>query len=190
MNPKFFWAALAVAVLVAALLLVWHRHLRRRSTGPLAHVENAFDFTVQAPLEQAAPLFGAWEERVWAGEDWDPQFLYPQPPEDVAGEVFTVTHGHRHSTWVNTALDFTAGHMQYVYIMAGVQAVRIDVRLRPLSETATAVHVVYERTTLDSRFNSHIVEIGKQDAENGPEWAAQINHYLQAHPPKAVPAAP
>lgn len=44
---------------------------------PLAHVRNSFTLTVHAPYKIAAPLFGPNGERVWAGDDWDPQFIYP-----------------------------------------------------------------------------------------------------------------
>ncbi len=40
-----------------------------------AHVSNSFHFLVHAPLSSAAPLFGPDEERSWAGDEWDPQFL-------------------------------------------------------------------------------------------------------------------
>ena len=41
----------------------------------MAHVSNSFSFTVDAPLRDAAPLFGPEGERAWAGEDWKPQFV-------------------------------------------------------------------------------------------------------------------
>ena len=59
-------------------------------TAQLAHTRTAFDFTVNAPLEQAAPLFGADKERVWA-PGWNPQFLYPNPAHDQQGMVFQVS---------------------------------------------------------------------------------------------------
>jgi hypothetical protein len=55
----------------------------------MAHVSNSFSFTVDAPLRDAAPLFGPEGERAWAGEDWKPQFVFPTPPRDVEGSART-----------------------------------------------------------------------------------------------------
>jgi hypothetical protein len=71
----------------------------------LAHVSNTFSFIVNAPMRDAAPLFGPEGERAWAGEDWSPQFVFPTPARDVEGAVFTVRHGERTAVWVNTVFD-------------------------------------------------------------------------------------
>lgn len=42
------------------------------------HLRKEFAITVHAPLDVAVGFFGAHGERVWAGKDWDPQFLNPQ----------------------------------------------------------------------------------------------------------------
>ena len=59
-----------------------------------AHTRESFTFTVQAPLDQAAPLFGAHKEQAWE-PDFDPKFIHPIPAQDVQGMVFTVSHGER-----------------------------------------------------------------------------------------------
>ena len=82
----------------------------------LAHVSSSFHFLVHAPLGRAAPLFGPEGERSWAGAEWDPQFLYPQPAKDVQGAVFTVQQGDRKSVWVATRFDVDGGRMQYVSV--------------------------------------------------------------------------
>ena len=108
--------------------------------GPMAHAHSEFTFTVQAPMAEAFPLFGAEGERAWGGPHWDPQFVYPDPASapgpvparDVEGAVFRVHHGHHSATWVNTAFDAQAGHAAYVYIVDGKLATRIDVQLSPI----------------------------------------------------------
>ena len=47
-----------------------------------AHVTNRFRFVIRAPLNRAAPLFGPEGERCWAGQGWNPEFLYPTPGRD------------------------------------------------------------------------------------------------------------
>ena len=54
------------------------------ASAALAHTRTEFRFTVEAPFEQTAPLFGADEERKWS-PDWNPQFVYPEPAHDQPG---------------------------------------------------------------------------------------------------------
>lgn len=167
----------AVAVVAFAIHVYWHHH--HRSKDPVLHVENGFEFTAHGPYEKVAPLFGGWGERTWAGGDWNPQFLYPRPAKDVRGEVFTVAHGHVRSTWVNTAFDLDAGHVQYVYVIPEAQAVVIDVRLTRKDASTTGVKVIYERTALDASLNRHVSDLGQKDSQTGPEWEKDISEYLR-----------
>lgn len=146
-------------------------------TETLAHTRTEFHFTADAPMEQAAPLFGANEERKWAPE-WKPAFVYPNPAQDQQGMVFQVAHGAYTSTWVNTALDLAGGHIQYAYVIPGAMATTIDIRLASEGAQKTAVSVVYERTALAPEANEHVRHFASNDAKSGPEWEAQINGYL------------
>ena len=175
---KLYYALIPLVILVAAIVVFLHLRSRRNPEGPVVHVENGFEFTVRAPYDKVAPLFGAHGERAWAGQDWDPQFLHPLPAQDVEGEVFTVAHRNTHATWVNTAFDLQTGHMQYVYVMPDVQAVLIDVRLQHDDPLKTGVKVLYERTALKSLFNDHIRELGKKDSESAAEWQGAIEEHL------------
>src|ERR1017187_8485310 len=109
------------------------------------HTRTEFSFTVDAPFDQVAPLFGANEERKWA-PDWNPQFIYPIPAHDQQGMVFTVPKGQFASVRVNTAFDLAAGHIQYAYVRNDAMTTLIDIRLTRVSERKTAITVVYERT--------------------------------------------
>src|SRR5882757_4357671 len=82
-----------------------------------AHARNGFQFHVRAPLSQAALLFGPDGERCWAGPQWNPSFLHPQPGSDIEGAIFTIQHGHGNAVWVNTLFDPIKGRMQYVAFM-------------------------------------------------------------------------
>ena len=169
----------AILVAVAGVLLMLHLYRRRAPSGPVVSVENSFEFAMQAPLKTVAPLFGAWEERRWAGRHWDPQFVYPQPARDVSGEVFTVSHRHTSAVWVNTALDLEGGHIQYVYVIPGAQTAVIDIHLRQTGPSTTMANVVYRRTSLDPSFNDHVTEMGNHDRSSGKEWETAINDYLK-----------
>jgi hypothetical protein len=142
------------------------------------HVSNSFSFTVNAAMHDAAPLFGAEGERVWAGDDWNPQFVFPVPARDVEGAVFTVRHGEHTAVWVNTLFDLETGHMQYVYVLADLLATTIDVRLHPIDAAHTRVEVTYVRTALRPEADEHVLALGNHDRDQSKEWADGINAYL------------
>jgi len=169
---------IVLAVGALALLALLYRHHRRAAfRGPVAHVRNEFEFTVHAPYQIAAPLFGPERERGWDGR-WDPHFLYPQPAQDIQGAVFTIRHGHRHAYWVNTSLDVDARHFQYVYVIPEAMVVLIDIRFSEPDASNTRVNVAYERTALNPGANEHVRELGDADRQSGKEWARAINDYL------------
>ncbi len=143
----------------------------------LVHTRTEFKFSVDAPFEQTAPLFGANEERKWA-PDWNPQFIYPNPARDQEGMVFQVAHGHYSSTWVNTAFDLAAGHIQYAYVLNDAMATLIDIHLTRESAQKTGVTVVYERTALVPEANEHVQHFTKGDEKSGKEWSDAINGYF------------
>jgi hypothetical protein len=163
---------------LAVLAFLYHRHHRAASSGPVAHVRNEFEFTVHAPYQVAAPLFGPEGERGWAEGHWDPHFLYPQPAQDVQGAVFTIRHGHHRAYWINTSFDLDARHFQYVYLIPDTMIVLIDVHFSELDPTNTKVNVAYERTALNPQANEHIKELGNSDRGSGKEWGTAINDYL------------
>jgi len=184
MNIRIVLAcAGCLAVGLAAGGFVVARHLRPRghvdSSQPLVHVRNEFEFTVHAPYKVGAPLFGANAERVWAGAEWDPHFAYPQPARDIPGAVFGIDHAKGHSaTWINTAFDLDAGHVQYVYVIPGALVTLIDIHIAPRDADATDVRVAYERTSLAPDANDHVRHLGDSDRRSGPEWGDAINAYF------------
>jgi hypothetical protein len=174
------WIALLCAIVAggSAVLLMQEHWRGQPEDKELQHVRNRFQFAIDAPAGKAFPLFGANRERVWA-PDWNPEFIYPSPIADVEGAVFLVKHGHRDAVWLNTAFDEANGHIQYVYVLPGVMATRIDIHLLPLNEQRTQVEVVYERTALRTDANTMVAQRGDSDSKMGPEWEAQIESYLQ-----------
>jgi hypothetical protein len=166
--------ALTVAFPVAVLTML---AAQQSSQPELAHTRTEFSFTADAPLEQAAPLFGANEERKWS-PDWNPQFLYPQPARDQPGMVFQIAHGQHTATWVNTAFDLAAGHIQYSYVLGDAMATLIDIHLTRQGPQSTHVNVVYERTALIAVANEHVQHFAQRDQRADKEWEEAINAYL------------
>jgi len=144
----------------------------------LLHVRNSFGFAVNAPPSVVAPLFGAHRERAWA-EGWDPQFLYPQPPEDKAGVVFTVKRGQHTSTWITSVFEPEEGHIQHVYFIPDAMVTLIDIRLVPSGASGTRVEVTYERTALSLELNDHVQEQGGSDSRSASHWQAAIEDCLK-----------
>ena len=147
------------------------------STDTPLHTRTEFSFTVDAPFDQVAPLFGANEERKWA-PDWNPQFVHPIPAHDRQGMVFTVPKGQFASVWVNTAFDLEAGHTQYAYLVSEIMATLIDIHLTRISVQKTGVSVAYERTALVPEANQHVQRFADEDAGAGKEWGDAINAYF------------
>lgn len=144
--------------------------------GELMHTDAKFDFVANGPMAEVAPLFGAAKEKAWS-KNWNPAFVWPADGTDREGMVFKVAHGHMKSVWVNTALDFGGGRIQYAYVVPGAMATMITLRLEAEGEK-THVEVEYRRTALDAEFNAHVKEMGEEDAKSGPNWEKEVNEYL------------
>jgi hypothetical protein len=143
-----------------------------------AHTRESFTVMVRAPMDQAAPLFGAYKERVWAPE-FDAQFVHPLPARDEQGMVFTVAHGQRKAYWVNTEFDLKSGRLRYSYVIPEVMATALFINLTPDGEN-TRVDVTYERTSLSSEGDTRVDQFSRRDREAGLEWQRQINSYLES----------
>jgi len=173
------YVVIVIALLIGIGLLAYH--LRRSNAPGSARERSEFEFVAHAPYAQVFPLFGAEKERVWAGKEWDPTFIYPRPANDVQGSVFTVKHGHATTIpWVNTAFDARSGHVQYVYVIPEVLTTLIDIHIAAQDAQNTKVDVVYERTALTAGGDERVRHMAAHDRQSGPEWSDQINRYLQS----------
>jgi hypothetical protein len=168
---KRYLGLIAVAGLSAAAVA---------QTAPAAplYAETSFELAVPASYAETAPLFGPIGERVWAGPDWDPHFIHPQPAKDIQGAVFTVAHGPLTTVWINTLFDADGRHFQYVYFVPEMMVTMIDVRFTPVDAKLTKVHVVYTRTALSEEGNRHVAAMTDQDKRAGTEWQQMIGKYL------------
>ena len=174
MNIELLFTVLTMLIGVVACA----RTHAQADASALTHTRVEFHFVANAPLEQAAPLFGANEERKWS-PDWDPQFVYPKPARDEQGMVFRVEHPHHTAVWVNTAFDLAAGHIQYAYVLNEAMATLIDIHLTREAAQKTGVTVVYERTALIPQANDHVQHFAEGDRKAQKEWEEAINRYLE-----------
>ena len=150
-------------------------------------MEDQSGSVVEVAAQAAEGLFGPNGERAWAGEDWDPQFIYPQPAADVEGAVFTVQHGPLTAVWVTTAHDMEARHFQYVYFLPGLMVTTIDVRFSVVGADATGVNVVYTRAAIAPKGNAHVTAMTEGDKQAGKEWQTALDTYLAQGKPRSKP---
>ncbi len=147
----------------------------------LMHAETSFDLVVRASYAEAAPLFGPEGERPWAGKHWDPQFVFPQPAQDVEGAVFTVKHGPYSAVWVTSRFDVEGRHFQYVYFIDNLLVTTIDVQFKTVAPETTQVHVAYARTAVTAEGNEHVAAMSEGDKGAGKEWQDAIDKFLAEH---------
>jgi len=145
--------------------------------GPVRTRER-FEFTANAPVEVAWPLFGAEGERAWA-PDWYPRFIWPATATDEEGMVFTVDRADLTAVWVNTVFDQAAGRIQYVSVIPDVVVTVITLSLKETGPS-THVEVIYERTALAATAGEAVNQLAAGDRVAGPQWCRQINHHLAA----------
>ncbi|MGO8731857.1 MAG: hypothetical protein ACLQVM_03580 [Terriglobia bacterium] len=177
--------AAELVILAFAIFTMNNAQSPRTAQAPvaLAHVRNSFHFLVHTPLSSAATLFGPDGERSWAGEDWNPQFLYPQPGKDIQGAVFTIQKGHHKSVWITTLFDVANGRIQYVSFEPDVKVSTVDVRLTSVEPSTTSVEVTYVRTALDASANDEVQALGQRDhRQEGIHWQEAIETCLKKGP--------
>ena len=144
-----------------------------------AHERNSFDFVAHGPYDKVFPLFGGWGEKAWAGAAWDPSFIYPQPPGDQQGEVFTISHGATTIPWINTAFDSEKGHVQYVYFVPDTMVTLIDIQVRAQDANTTKVSVTYDRTSLQGSADEQVKAMAEHARTAGSQWGEAIDEYLK-----------
>jgi hypothetical protein len=173
-------AVVAFLPKVTAQLHPFSKGAQTNAESHRAHTNEKISFIARGLMQQVAPLFGALQERVWS-PDWDPQFIYPLPPADVQGMVFTIAHHHRQAVWINTEFDLKNGRIQYAHVIPDAMVTLITLRMQ-FQGNQTKVDVEYDRTALTSDADTHVREMAKADHNAGPEWEKAINRYLEKHP--------
>lgn len=151
--------------------------------GKRMHIETTFEVLVHAPYAETADLFSPEGERAWAGEHWDPRFLYPLPAQDKQGAVFTISHGAVHAVWVVAQHDLEVRHFQYVYFIPELLVTTIDVRFQSLDSKTTLVTVTYARTSISADGDEHVRTMSEGDQTAGRDWQEAIDQYLKSRAP-------
>ncbi len=176
----------AISALVAAVGLAAPLLAQTPASSPeqCLHIRTSINFTVNAPYEVTAPLFGPLGERPWVGKIWDPVFVHPQPANDIEGAVFTVYREPNTEVWINTLFDVAQRHFQYVYFLPGLAVTLVDVRFEPIGVDATRVDVVFTRAAITLAGNERVKAMSEIDKNAAPVWQQKIAAYLASVKPQ------
>lgn len=179
-------AAVGLVVLCFAIAaLVVHLRAGSAGGGPLQHARSEFEFVAHGPYDAVFPPFGANGERVWAGKSWNPHFVYGGKQRDEAGSVFTIPHGHlTTATWITTAFDASAGHVQYAIFLRDEMVTLIDIHVSRRTPSETLVNVAYEHTALRAGANDHVQHLAEGERNAGKHWQAAIDEALNKPQPR------
>jgi hypothetical protein len=172
-----------MGVVIVQLL---RRSPRARGEDRRMHVETTFEVRVRAAYAETAELFSPEGERAWAGEHWDPKFIYPAPARDQQGAVFTISLGAVQAVWVVAQHDLEGRHFKYVYMIPDVMVTMIDVEFRSVDSTTTQVEVTYARTATSADGDEHVKAMSEGDQKAGAEWQEAIDRYLASRTPASV----
>ena len=150
------------------------------TTEPLSQSTSTFVFTLNAPLNEALPMFGPIREAEWA-KGWAPTFLHPRAGAQREGTVFATFDEQRgHAVWVLTDLDEAAGRVGYVLYSHEHVLMEIKVRLAPTSERTTRATVMYRRTALSPAANAYVSGFTSAwEEEQQAYWEGNINAALE-----------
>ena len=152
--------------------------LRSQESARL-HAERSFVVHVDAPFDQAVPLFGPIGEREWA-PDWSPHMIFPTDGSFPArGSVFTTGGKHGDEIWVLTGYDTQNGLVSYLVVLPGYLVTQIEIRLQGQGEKRTVAEVTYRRTALSAAGDHMVTHFVDNVSGHAAHWEHAINEALR-----------
>jgi hypothetical protein len=117
------------------------------------HVRHSGTLTVDAPPDQAFPLFTAPGERLWV-PGWQPRVVHGGDGRQ-RGAVFETDHDDERTIWVVADFDPRNRYARYVRVSPGSRAGTVEVRVRPAGG-GSAVEISYDLAALGAEGNAVI----------------------------------
>jgi len=172
---KIAWFILLLLPCTTAV--VAHRLLSQESAR--LHAERGFVIQLDAPLDQAVPLFGPIGEREWA-PDWSPNMIYPADGSFPAkGSVFTSSGKHGEGIWILTAYDTRNGSISYLLVLPGYLVTEIEIRVKKQGEKKSSAAVTYRKTALSQGGDEMVAAFSDNAGSHAAHWEAAINGALR-----------
>jgi hypothetical protein len=151
----------------------------RSQESALAHAERTFAVHLDAPFEQALPLFTPAGEREWV-PDWSPHMIFPADSSSPAkGSVFITSDKDGDEIWIVTAYDAQHGFISYVAVLPGHVVTEIEVRVEKQGENKSIADVTHRRTALSAAGNHMVSALSDNVGGHAAHWEHAINEALR-----------
>jgi hypothetical protein len=101
-----------------------------------------------------------------------------------AGAVFTVAHPNGSaSIWVMNYYNVAERRVEYVRVIPGSNAARIEIRVSSAAGGHSTAEVSYALTSLSAAGDSAVDLFVETFPQRKPHWEQAINHYLRTGKP-------
>ncbi len=134
--------------------------------------------TVDAPIDDAFPLFSPVGERGWV-PGWNPELLFPAGAAWERGQIFRTQEESGEAVWIISELDRAAHSVEYHRVESGRYVARVRVHCESKVSASTDVTVAYTFIGLSEAGNREIAAMTQGAyAEKMNRWAAWIGSHL------------
>lgn len=142
------------------------------------HISLKGGFVLDAPLEEAFPLFSPEGETHWV-PGWDPEILHPPEGRWETGLIFRTREEFGEAVWVVSQLDRASHRVIYHRVEPGRYVARVEVECKPVTTASTEVRTAYSFTGLSEAGNSEIESMSPEayDAKMD-RWVGWLRSYL------------
>ena len=141
------------------------------------HAETSIVLRLPAPPSAAFPLFGPVRESEWSPH-WNPRILFPTDQRQLAGSVFTTSHGADEAVWLMDTYDERALRIGYVIVRPGMYATRLDIALKAAADQTTEATVTYRQTALSEAGDSYVKDFARDFPSQRDHWERAVTHRL------------
>lgn len=136
---------------------------------------------LEAAIEDAFPLFGAFEERKWA-RGWNPKLVYPETETMEEGTTFTTNgqgNGEEQFLWRVSKYEKDKHLVQYL-VSTPNRYWTITVKCHADAAKTTRVEITYAYFGLNELGNKLNREsLRKMYAQNLKDWEEELAYYLK-----------
>jgi hypothetical protein len=139
-------------------------------------IQRSATISIDAPLQEAFPLFGPIREKEWA-HGWDPQVIYPENCLVARHMVFR-TQSQESYTWVIVHYEPLQHSIEYL-VSASERIWTITVTCAH-SDMNTFATVTYSYTGFNEEAHKrNEIALGEMFASDLKDWEKAINYYIR-----------